>query len=175
LNDLDPQGALEEVLADKIVADLWRLRRVPVLETAIHERTQRRAVVSELQTRASGFRKVIHEQLDVLGRPEIPFPPFSREKTVIEDPEAYAKAQAEADAALNELRENLTNKVLDVLEGYARQLDNLSRREEALTKSMLRGLHELERLQMRRAGEPISAPAVVDVDVHLNRDGGEES
>ena len=30
--NLDPQGALEEVLAEKIVADAWRLRRVPVLE-----------------------------------------------------------------------------------------------------------------------------------------------
>jgi len=37
-DDLDPRGALEEVLVGKIVADAWRLRRVPLLEAAIHAR-----------------------------------------------------------------------------------------------------------------------------------------
>jgi hypothetical protein len=32
--DLAPQGALEEILAEKIVADAWRLRRIPQLEAA---------------------------------------------------------------------------------------------------------------------------------------------
>jgi hypothetical protein len=36
--DLDPRGILEEVLADKIVADAWRLRRVPIFEAAMHAR-----------------------------------------------------------------------------------------------------------------------------------------
>jgi hypothetical protein len=40
---------------------------------------------------------------------------------------------------------------------------------------MLRGLHELERLQRRRAGEQVTAPVAVDVDVHLNHNGGEDS
>src|ERR1700756_1913725 len=31
LNDLEPQGALEAVLVEKIVVDLWRLRRIPSL------------------------------------------------------------------------------------------------------------------------------------------------
>ncbi len=38
LNELNPSGELEGVLAEKIVADLWRLRRVPVLEAALHKR-----------------------------------------------------------------------------------------------------------------------------------------
>jgi hypothetical protein len=82
---------------------------------------------------------------------------------------------AAAEDASNELHGNLTNRVLDVLEGSKPQLANLWRHEEALAKSMLRGLHELERLQMRRGGEHVAAPAVVDLDVHLNRDGGEGS
>jgi hypothetical protein len=32
--DLDPQGTLEELLVEKIVADAWRLRRFPRLEAA---------------------------------------------------------------------------------------------------------------------------------------------
>src|SRR5258708_2416955 len=34
-NDLNPHGATEEVLADKIVNDAWRLRRVPGFEVAL--------------------------------------------------------------------------------------------------------------------------------------------
>jgi hypothetical protein len=39
LSDLSPNGgALEGVLAEKIIGDLWRLRRVPVMEAALHKR-----------------------------------------------------------------------------------------------------------------------------------------
>jgi hypothetical protein len=94
-NDLCPQGSIEEVLADKVVADAWRLRRVPVLEAEAHQHC---------------------------------WPP---------------------------------------LEGSDRTFAILSRHEEALTRSLLRTLHELERLQARRAGEHIPAPVVVDVDVSV--------
>jgi hypothetical protein len=33
---LAPEGALEEVLAEKIVADAWRLKRIPEFEAALH-------------------------------------------------------------------------------------------------------------------------------------------
>jgi hypothetical protein len=38
LSALNPHGQLEAALAEKIVADLWRLKRVPVLEAALHKR-----------------------------------------------------------------------------------------------------------------------------------------
>ena len=38
LSELSPSGGLEEALAEKIITDLWRLRRVPVLEAAIYRR-----------------------------------------------------------------------------------------------------------------------------------------
>ena len=53
-------------------------------------------------------------------------------------------------------------------EMFAEPLKNLERHEAALSRSMLRTLHELERLQARRAGEHVPAPAVVDVDVSLS-------
>jgi hypothetical protein len=37
LNDLNPIGALEEVLSENIIAGQWRLRRVPVLEAAVFQ------------------------------------------------------------------------------------------------------------------------------------------
>jgi hypothetical protein len=36
LNELNPHGGLEEALAEKIIADLWRLSRVPVVEAALY-------------------------------------------------------------------------------------------------------------------------------------------
>jgi len=36
LDDLNPNGGLEQALAEKIIADLWRLRRVPLLEANLH-------------------------------------------------------------------------------------------------------------------------------------------
>jgi hypothetical protein len=65
--------------------------------------------------------------------------------------------------------------VTRVLGKYAGQFDNLSRHEEALTRSMLRGLHELERLQRRRAGESVAAPAALDVEVNVNQNGRDGS
>jgi hypothetical protein len=38
LSSLNPQGALEGVLAEKIVAEAWRLRRVPIFEATLHRR-----------------------------------------------------------------------------------------------------------------------------------------
>jgi hypothetical protein len=44
LNELNPNGELEGALAEKIIADLWRLRRVPVLEAALHKRGHKMGV-----------------------------------------------------------------------------------------------------------------------------------
>jgi hypothetical protein len=37
-DDLDPEGAMEELLVQKIVADAWRIMRTLKLDGAIHER-----------------------------------------------------------------------------------------------------------------------------------------
>jgi len=50
---------------------------------------------------------------------------------------------------------------------FSQPFSNLLRYEVALSRSMLRSLHELERLQAKRAGEHVPAPAVMDVNVHL--------
>lgn len=53
--------------------------------------------------------------------------------------------------------------------GFATHLDafaTLTRYETALERSMYAALHELQRLQAARAGAPVAAPAVVDVQLH---------
>lgn len=47
LDDLRPQGAVEELLADRIAAQSWRLRRVMQMERYLIERDHRRSVELE--------------------------------------------------------------------------------------------------------------------------------
>jgi len=163
-DDLDPRGALEEVLVDKIVADAWRLRRVPMLEAAIHARDKHEIELGALNAELAR----IYRMSD----------PVARRLEVDEPPNVDPFYEVDFDFVQKDLR-RVTKKVNDptlvvtrVLEKYAGQFANLSRHEEALTKSLLRGLHELERLQRRRAGESVAAPAAVDVNINQNGQDG---
>src|SRR5579863_467470 len=49
LVSLDPHGDLERLFADKIVADAWRLRRIPILEAALHRRGRHHLVIDQAQ------------------------------------------------------------------------------------------------------------------------------
>jgi hypothetical protein len=51
----------------------------------------------------------------------------------------------------------------------------LSRYESTIERSLYKALHELERLQARRAGEQVPLPAVLDVDLTINDPGTEGS
>ena len=115
--DFAPQGALEEILVEKIVTDTWRLRRVPVLEAALHKR---------------GYQ---------IGA---------------------------AEAGLNATDSAIATWSLGM---YADTFASLWRHEVALSRSLSRTLHELQRLQAMRAGERVPAPAAVDVDVNINGNG----
>jgi len=163
-NDLDPRGVLEEVLADKIVADAWRLRRVPILEAAMHTRDERDGYLASLRSWISEIHRI--------AEPILRDSAESQKRVDPRDQEEFERLKDDLEEA-EDKADDPTLVVTRVLEKHARQFDNLSRREEALTKSMLRGLHELERLQMRRAGEYVAPPAAVDI--HVNHNGGKES
>jgi len=82
------------------------------------------------------------------------------------DRQAHEEAKqrlARAQAELDDPSFNVTR----VLEMFSQPLLNLWRHEGALSRSMLRTWHELERLQARRAGEHVQAPEVVDLDISL--------
>jgi hypothetical protein len=119
LSSLSPSGELEKALTEKIAADLWRLRRIPLLEAALYKRGE------HLETDAGS---------------------------------------GEADPSVIATRS---------IERYSGTFANLWRHEAALSRSWLRNLHELQRLQAIRAGQRISAPAVVDVDVNVKEYGAQ--
>lgn len=153
LNSLNPQGALETALAEKIVIDAWRLRRVPLLEVPF-------------------FRREHLELAYSLASPHEP-PVNRREalKAITMTPaeqQAHQAALKRRDSARAEHHPSFY--ITQVLKNHSQELFNLSRHEAALSRSWFRAMHELERLQARRAGEHVPAPAVIDVNVHAPED-----
>ncbi len=145
-DDLDPQGALQQYLVDKIVVDMWRLRRIPILEAARYARGQQELIVLTLEKKAEEAR------LGPCGRSI--------------DLDAEETEAAEANLARESSKLKIPEfEVIRVLEEKLTTFANLSRHEQALSRAMLRNLHELERIQARRAGEHVPAPVVVDVNV----------
>jgi hypothetical protein len=82
------------------------------------------------------------------------------------DREAHADAQKRLKSArlrLNEPSFDMTR----VQGKFARLFISLSRHEIALSHSITKSLHELERLQAARRGQHVAAPSVVDVNINL--------
>ena len=160
LNALQPHDELERSLAERIIIDEWRLRRIPVLEAALYRRDRQASIIANQE------REVHQYEYTEMGRlMEAGF-----DKTKITD----VKAHAEALAKLTELRSMLHDPSVEmtgVFEKYSETFLNLWRHEAALSRSWSRTLHELQRLQAIRAGERVPAPAAVDVDVNINGNG----
>jgi len=118
LQQLRPVGELERLLADRVVATAWRLRRAAQIEVEVLDRSMSDIGLPEL-----------------LARNTFPLDVGLAFRNDAKGPECLGK---------------------------------LSRYESALERALYKALHELQRLQAARAGEPVPAPVAVDVSV----DGG---
>ena len=169
--DLNPCGAREELLAEAIIVDAWRLKRIRRLEAAVYTEQRAKKTIESLDHQISSLRPL---------EPDPLFDPLAFYSAPKRKP-VDAETQQKIDELLEERRQvwlgsvSPTFDVIEMSKDHARYFDNLARREATLRKSLSGGLHELERLQMRRAGEQVAAPAVVDVDVHVRQDGAEDS
>jgi hypothetical protein len=162
LSALDPYGELEETLAEQIMSDAWRLRRVPLLESALFRRGHQELIIANQEQRVHGYE---YAEASKLMETE-----FDKPKVAKNDRQAHADALAK----LTELRSKLNDPSVEmtmVFEKYSATFTNLSRHEAGLCRSFLRNLHELQRLQAIRRGERVEAPAVVDVDLNTIQDG----
>jgi len=82
------KATLQEFLADKIVKDAWRLRRVPQLQAALHKHQQDKEALAELERRAKSLRKVTKEPKPAATDFLPDYPPSYVEKVIIEDPKS---------------------------------------------------------------------------------------
>ena len=158
IESLDPRGDLEGLLADKVVADAWRIRRIPILEAALHRRGRHDLAIDRAQAAVRQFRSA--ETSAIVS-------------AMTGIPTQQSKAREAAERKLQQAQTKKQNlfvrdPLLDatrVLETSVNAFANLWRHERALTRSLHRTLHELQRLQAVRAGERVPAPAMIDLNL----------
>ena len=157
-DELQPVGELENFLVDRIVACLWRLRRLGRVEAGIFAWE----LYGELAERA-------HQEARAHARTS-----FDRlqenmnSRTMILDErkhkQALSKAQ-EMDAKREAETATLGQTFIRDANG-ANAFSKLSRYETAIERSLYKALHELQRLQAaRRADGNAPPPVTIDVDV----------
>ena len=119
---LRPEGELEDLLVDRIVSAVWRLRRAQKIEAGVLEH-KRKDFINDIEKYS--FMDPVDDE---------------------NGPEALGLAW---------IRSIVNTDVLSPLSRY----------ETALERGLYRALHELERLQTRRAGGVVPPPVALDVSV----------
>ena len=154
---LSPVGPLEDALVERISVVMWRLRRAGHLEASLFRyhafdqdvvRYRRQAAALEVRT---GLDALTDEAFKHLG-------------TQVTDPDTHARLVQHGEAAeARRDQETLAATFLHDATG-PNALAKVARYESALERGLYRALHELERLQARRAGEAVPPPAAVEVN-----------
>jgi hypothetical protein len=152
VEELQPAGEMEAVLVERIVTTAWRLRRVGRVEAGLFVHNHYDALAERAKRAASSHERT---SLDLLGE--------SLNETAITNKEAHARALREVDAAeaLRDANANATAAAF--ARDQADTFGKLTRYEAALERSLYKALHELQRLQLVRAGRAALAPIAVDV------------
>jgi hypothetical protein len=151
---LEPEGELEMLLVGRVIAAAWRLRRLMRLESGVIAWHHAQACLDQAES-----EKQRHEY------------DFSREYRAKDErpqkghEDAYRQARAGVDRATQASETGLATLGLAVEKaaGGADSLTKLSRYEAMIERSFYRALHELQRLQAARSGQPVALPAAVDV------------
>lgn len=135
IQDLKPVGFMELALADRIAGDLWRLRRVAILEAELME--------TNLGAVRESLRPILHFALEI-------------ESGLDEEDGLALKNMPKAKRNCLRLARHYTESCFPHQEG----LDQLRRYEAHLTKDLYSALHELrrhqagKRTQRERRGAP---------------------
>jgi hypothetical protein len=157
LADFGPEGAVECAWADVVVRDLWRLRRVPIMEAKLYQRGVQESVVRRAAAASAQYETTSDQFLRS----------FVENKQVApENVEAHKHAEQKLASARAELDDSSLD-VTHALEMFLPYFSHIYRHENALSRSALRHQHELERMRAKRAGERVRAPSVVDVNINL--------
>ena len=185
---LEPQGAIEEALAERVVSNLWRLRRLLRIESVVLTLDVLWEMKRDAGTRGKGTG-ADHDWLK-------PFLPALRAEraegkmtvadfTVLnvanellgqaEQEDGEGEPISEIETRMQEIQDGLS--IDDKYLGKAYNADargpnvitKLMRYETTLERGMYRALHELERLQRARGGEHVSPPALLDVSIDTSK------
>lgn len=158
---LAPLGAMELLLADRIVDCAWRMRRTLRLQRKVISERLEREAESALH---SWLERRFWDRLRELGGEDV----------VAEDEQKKVWSEIVGEAEEMGVGEiaNPPSEV-DAFCWCSRKMELFSRYETTFERKMLKSLHELQRLQARRNREPVLAPMAFDVEVDVSAgDGG---
>ena len=162
-DELAPVGELEEQLAARITAALWRLHRLERVEAGIfawqwfEEHSARaRGEVNSYEVNDS------QEFLNNLGG-----------ETRITDQTKHKAALVRLAEAYGKQREDLPTLGRAFMRDAekADALSKLSRYEAGIERALYRALHEYQRARASRMGAALPPPAVLDVDLEVTHQG----
>jgi len=143
---LEPQGELETMLADRVTSCLWRLRRVLKVEAGLFVKEQYEEVARSAREQASRYTVVTSEALEQLLE-LVPQPTLR-----ITNEEAYAEAIEQETTA----KRMLDSEAVHLSSAFARDaaaadaFSKLSAYEARIERSLYKALSELHALQGAR-------------------------
>ena len=126
---------------------------------ALYPREEREAKLEAARSKKSSCETSFFQELMESSMPHSEVRPDRRE--------AHQAAEARLREIAAEPVAPLVS-LMSLLERLQPTLSNLERYETTLFRSLTRALHELQRLQAKKAGERVPAPVVVDPDVNIS-------
>lgn len=150
--ELAPVGELEQLLADRIIASFWRLKRVCRIEV-------------QLLNNMSSFQL---KKPDGKSSSDIPTMQITKTyeggRTEVVTPDHSSKAKASSDSKDDSDQMSLGRAVHADFSG-PNTLGKFRRYEAHIDRTLYKALHELQRLQAVRLGQKVAAPIAIDIDV----------
>ena len=150
--ELAPVGQLEQLLADRIIASFWRLKRVGKIGV-------------ELLSNLSSF------QLSRASGDNSSVVPTMRLTKTYEDGSTEivsSGASVEVDSDDDGHDDVSLGRAVHADFAGSNTLGKFRRYEAHIDRTLYKALHELQRLQAARLGHKVSAPLAIDVDVSRN-------
>ena len=152
--ELQPVGEMGNLLVDGIIAAHWRLRRLRRVEAGIFAWQLYGELTERAKQEAQAYEWSV---LDILRSPEQITDEQKHEEALAKAQEMKSKQDAETATLGRTFMRDADQ---------ANAFSKLSRYETAIWQSLLKALHELQRLQATRHAEGhVPPPAAIDVDV----------
>jgi hypothetical protein len=161
--ELQPIGEMEEILVERIISAIWRLRRLGRVEAGIFAWE-----MSQAQIERAAQEVKAYERSDVRGMSfNADF--FELLNKLIIDKESHKQAKAKLKALISEQETEIPTIGQAFIRDAAKAdaLSKLSRYETTIERGLYlyKALHELQRLQAARAGKDAPLPVAVDIDI----------
>jgi hypothetical protein len=155
--ELRPEGELESLLVDRIIAAYWRLRRLGRVEAGMFDWERYELLAERAYSAAGKYERYLfkdHEE-QMMKTP------------IITNEQKYEEAlnKAEEMKAKQEAGTPTLGRTFIRDSDGANAFSKLSCYETTIGRSLYKALHELQRLQARRAEGNVLPPVAVDVDV----------